>query len=298
MRVTMIITVTGFNGAVTTFTDACVELRARGVDADLYVLCLARPSGSVNEVCRPMRSFIVDALRTFTVGVNAHVLPFDQTFARRLLTAAAERGPVVICRDTLMHLLPREQRCVRHLVLLYPLLVRAARGVENWTLAAFNDLLATHGVVTVGNLVNQPWVAGGAYVHWPVGLARARVDHLRSLAVDTRGPLTTAAYNAARNGGALNAFEHTVYVYRRREVAPGLTYENIGKLVFEFMLCGKPVRYSAAGKLMNDGLTEMLARFAVDDDLDQVLRIPVADLEHELLDQPFDDLLGIINQVG
>lgn len=296
MNVTIVFAPGVFSGVVTTFADVCTELRLRGHTVELYMLYPLKVEGW--ERAYGGRQVLTDALRRFTPCRDVHVLPHTAELVRRLMAKGTQRGPVVVDRTALLALRgwSRELGPGRP-VLLYPLLVRAARGLEPWTLAEFNDLLTTHRVVTVGNRVNRRWATGGEYVHWPVGLARARVDLLRRLSVDRRPTLTTDEYNAVRNRGALTAFEHRRYVYRRREVGPGLTYENIGKLLFEFLLCGKTVHYSPVGKLMDDGLTEMLARVGVDDAVEQELTVPMDVLESTLLDAPFDQLSALLTRL-
>ena len=291
--INMILTTDGFNGTVTTFTDVYTELSKRGRRVCLNIL-YKQPWGTTLNQVLGVRDF-TQLVRRFTGCQDVRVLPYSPTIAKKLITA--EGDLTMVCRDTLVAtLMVHDPPVPNRLMLMYPLLVRAAWGHEPWSLTSFNELLIRHDVVVVGNDVNRRWVTNQVrYMRWRPGFARRRIDVLRTLPVQSTVALSTATYDHHRRYGTLTAFDHLRYLYRRREVGPGLTYENIGKLMFEFLLCGRTVHYSPAGKLMDDGLTEMLARFNVDDDVEQELTIPVDVLENELLDGPFDQLADIID---
>lgn len=80
--------------------------------------------------------------------------------------------------------------------------------------------------------------------------------------------------------------------HRWRKVIEGVYAENIGKMIFEFSALGKRVYYSRENKTQDDGLTEYLKLFGLDDNIDQEIKIS----EEELFDKlgmKDDDILLI-----
>lgn len=67
-------------------------------------------------------------------------------------------------------------------------------------------------------------------------------------------------------------------------------WENIGKMVFEFPALGKKVFYSPKNKNCDDGLTEYLGLFGIDDNVEQEIKIDEAQL-FEVLGMHEDDVL-------
>ncbi len=61
------------------------------------------------------------------------------------------------------------------------------------------------------------------------------------------------------------------YIYHRWFERKGMFAENIGKMIYEFVLLDKPVQYKAINKTMNDGLHYYLKYLDVDDSFDQYL---------------------------
>ena len=59
--------------------------------------------------------------------------------------------------------------------------------------------------------------------------------------------------------------------------------EMKGKLIFEFLYFNKPVHYSPIHKYFNDGLTDYLSLFNIDDNIEQDLHISSSHIYHNLV---------------
>lgn len=87
------------------------------------------------------------------------------------------------------------------------------------------------------------------------------------------------------------------FYHRYRSWDNGVTYvENIGKTIFEYLYMKKKVIYSPKNKTMDDGLTEYLSLFDIDDNVEQELHISKEELEDKLFMKDTDLLLDIINR--
>jgi len=72
---------------------------------------------------------------------------------------------------------------------------------------------------------------------------------------------------------------------------PKRFFENIGKSIFEFAYLNKPVYYSPENKCFDDGLTEYLSLFNINDNKEQIIKIPKKELMDKLSFQANDLLL-------
>ncbi len=279
-ELTLFVKVDRLDGALTTFVDAAVELRQRGVNVKLFVL-VTRYAPTLRE-----------AMDEFTPGHNARVLLWSTTLMNSLLTAT--RGNVIVSAN-IMAQMAQNYKNLSRIFVLYPRLVDDG----DWTVQQFRDALrTTHGVV-IGNMVNQKLLdMHDRYVYWQVGLGRNRINALRARTATENAALTSTEYASTYfENQRPTAFTHSVYEYSRLGRLGQGGFENIGKMLFEFLLTGRRVLYSAAGKVMDDGLTEMLALFNVDDNVDQELCISVVDLELVFFDKPYDELYALLSRM-
>jgi len=81
--------------------------------------------------------------------------------------------------------------------------------------------------------------------------------------------------------------------YTRRSDA--LYLESKAKTLFEFLYFNKPVYYSSKNKVMDDGLTDYLKLFNVDDNISQELYIPSSEVYEKLIKFDESDLNNILN---
>lgn len=87
-----------------------------------------------------------------------------------------------------------------------------------------------------------------------------------------------------------NIHSYSGYKYNRwYKYTDKIYYENIGKLLFEFIYYNKKSIYSNKNKCIDDGLTYMFNRFGLSDNKDFALSdiLSKYDVEQELLDKEF-----------
>ena len=80
--------------------------------------------------------------------------------------------------------------------------------------------------------------------------------------------------------------------WRRRDfLHKGLNLEIKGKLPFEFNYFDKKVQYDSTSKMMDDGFTDYMKLFGLDDNHDQTIQIPKAEIKKKLVGMKNDDLV-------
>lgn len=280
MKITMVVKVDRLDGALTTFVDVATELRYRGVDVRLFVLA--------TQYVKTLRT----AMGTFMPWHDAKIMLWSPSVATGLL--AITDGLVVVSANIISHFF--DKKCGNSTkIVLYPRLVDDGE----WTVQQFRDAVCVNDALVIGNRVNMNILgADYKYVYWQIGLERNRVNVLRRMEKSNVMSLTASDYAGTYHEDCYpTAFTHNVYEYSRLGRLGQGGFENIGKMLFEFLLTGRRVLYSAAGKVMDDGLTEMLALFNVDDNVDQELCIPVVDLEQAFFDKPYDELYALLSRM-
>ena len=92
-------------------------------------------------------------------------------------------------------------------------------------------------------------------------------------------------------------FQCSEYHYTRWDHKNNIYFENIGKMIFEFLWMNKKVKYFSNNKSINDGLTEYLKLFNIDDNITQYLNISKNDIEKKLFMHKNDTLLNILRNI-
>jgi hypothetical protein len=102
-----------------------------------------------------------------------------------------------------------------------------------------------------------------------------------------------------------NWFEKTNHLYifecerllysRYNEAFPGIYWELMGMITFEFLWLGKEVFYSSFNKSLDDGVTHYLKLFGINDNYSQHLNISTEDVEDKLFMKSDDKLLELIS---
>ena len=91
-----------------------------------------------------------------------------------------------------------------------------------------------------------------------------------------------------------NVHHYQIIKWRRRGrdfLHKGLNLEIKGKLPFEFNYFGKKVQYDSTSKMMDDGFTDYMKLFGLDDNHDQTIQMPKAEIEKKLVGMKNDDLI-------
>ena len=93
----------------------------------------------------------------------------------------------------------------------------------------------------------------------------------------------------------VSIYEYNGYNYQRWCPFGDIYYENIGKLIYEYLYYDKPVIYSPTNKMFDDGLTYYLKQFDIDDNKFQVLDITSNDIELKMFMNKYDNILSDIS---
>ena len=105
-------------------------------------------------------------------------------------------------------------------------------------------------------------------------------------------------YESLKSHENFNIHNYKTLEYNRHKVDDTDFYmEMKGKLIFEFLYFGKQVHYSPVNKCFNDGLTDYLALFGIDDNIEQDLHISKESIFDKLVKfDENDELLQFIKR--
>lgn len=245
-----------FNGAVVNFIDTYLNISTT-TQAKLFILYDRRVV--LNEF--------------------GNDLPVDHgtwlPFSTKAMSIVTNCDHLIIDKQVMIDMILNNTRpAARRTTLLYPSLICEKLGSSAVTLDQIDDFLMTNNVTVVGNVFNRQLLSPSiTYVDWLLRFSEQRITALYKRE-PTRTAFTTNDYTRLKSlDTSVNAFDFAEYNYARREVCPGIFYENIGRLVFEFALLGRQVYYNPANKMYDDGLTEYLRLLNVDDSASGYLQL-------------------------
>jgi hypothetical protein len=136
--------------------------------------------------------------------------------------------------------------------------------------------------IMLGNKMNQAFFDWENYFIYYHKFSKERFNHLKKLHV-IEGSVSSC--KRTKNGNMLlnNMMLNELHYNRWRSVTDdnSVFSENIGKMIFEFSALGKKVYYSPLNKTHDDGLTEYLRLFNIDDSFEQQINIT----EQQLFDK-------------
>src|SRR5574344_15274 len=131
-------------------------------------------------------------------------------------------------------------------------------------------------VITICNEFNSHYVKD--YFVWYMKFSEERITNLRALSTNVNDTLTSEEYfKNKKNLLNMKPFSYKTYQYfrysKKSKDNPYTEfgadyYENIGKLMFEFLLLEKKAYYYCKNKHIDDGLTEFMQQFDIDDNYD------------------------------
>lgn len=148
----------------------------------------------------------------------------------------------------------------------------------------------------LGNKFNKKFITNkeNYYIYYHK-FSKERLDFLENKYKNEEDILTRRFETDEKYFSLLHRF--SCYNYQRYHIYNKKDYiENIGKLIFEYRYLNKPVYYSAKTKTMNDGLTEYLSLFNINDNMSQEIKITKHDIEDKLFMKSDDFILKIIEK--
>lgn len=137
--------------------------------------------------------------------------------------------------------------------------------------AFINHVKKLKNVCVYGNRCNQIFFNFSKYKIWYHKFSKERFNFLKKLVVIQQ----TLTEDKRENTGNIK-FDYMLsneLKYNRWREINGEYRENIGKMIFEFSALGKKVVYSPKNKNCDDGLTEYLALFGINDKIEQKIVI-------------------------
>ena len=102
-------------------------------------------------------------------------------------------------------------------------------------------------------------------------------------------------YDSIKEDPKFNIHDFSALDYRRRNFYDDNLYIEIkGKAIFEFLYFNKPVYYHSTPKTLDDGLTDYLRLFNVDDNVEQMLKINNKDIYNKLVNFNSEELFSCV----
>jgi hypothetical protein len=157
--------------------------------------------------------------------------------------------------------------------LLYPAFIYKKEAKDKSYYEYQMQYIRDNDVTVICNKYNAQFV-DKSFV-WYMKFSKERIEKLRQLVTATKETLVAEDYYKEKmEGHNIKPFSYKKYKYYRYDKKNDSNeysdmgaryYENIGKLMFEFVLLGKESVYLPDNKKFDDGLTEFMNHLGFDD---------------------------------
>lgn len=158
-----------------------------------------------------------------------------------------------------------------------------------------NYIEQMENVFVLGNRINMNFYRNNYYLYYHK-FSNERLEFIKN-----KFPVINQVFNeSVRNTEDTDEIKFKYMMYNKleyqrwREITKGIYSENIGKMIFEFLWLGKKVHYSPKNKSQDDGLTDYLSLFNIDDNVEQNLNITKNEIENKLFMKKNDLILKLI----
>ena len=158
-------------------------------------------------------------------------------------------------------------------MLLYPAFIYKEQGLDKTFYNDEQEYIKNNDVLVICNKFNTKYV-NNSFV-WYMQFSKERIEQLKKLVSNENDVLCAEEYYKNKmNCKNIEPFSYKKYEYYRYDKKNETNcytddgaryYENIGKLMFEFVLLGKESSYSPRNKQFDDGLTEFMNYLGYDD---------------------------------
>lgn len=271
------------DGTTTSLIDTYLNL-SRYLDVKCYVLFDSTPAGVKRNV---------EYVRTLRASVPVDKFKYEYVDLRKLREwQASHHSKNLIISFGILRFLNSIDFNYDNLIFLDAGRMRHDYAFNNSRLIRYTEALPN--VCFAGNKANRRlFDESTVWEVWYHKFSRERMDFLRSREVvnglvDERG----------RGHGdifTVNQLSMNELIFRRWQTFDNKSYaENIGKMIFEFAALGKRVHYLSEHKTQDDGLTEYLSLFGIDDNVSQDVVIGYDELLDKLGFKDDDSLLRLI----
>ena len=265
MRINLIYYLYELNGAYTTFEDMFYNLK-RYTDNDIRFIVLYEDK----NIFTRFKEYLA-------FGEGIAYLQIKKQDRNKNVTRVnfTVNGEVNIISTEVMQLESKGyfSQTAEKIYLLYPAFVYKEESKEKEFFEYQMKYIKEHNVITICNKFNAKYV-DNAFI-WYIKFSQERINKLKNLVTATQDTLVAEDYYKEKMlGHNIKPFSYRNYKYYRYDkkndnnlyTAKGARYyENIGKLMFEFVLLGKTSIYLPKNKPFDDGLTEFMQHLGFDD---------------------------------
>ena len=191
--------------------------------------------------------------------------------------------------------------------LLYPAFIYKDEGKDHSIFEYQMNYIKKHNVLTICNEFNAKYVKDSFI--WYMKFSKERIEKIKKLVSSENGTLVAEDYYKNKmEGKNTKPFSYKKYEYYRYDKKNDFNnytddgaryYENIGKLMFEFVFLGKESTYSPKNKKFFDGLSEFMRYVGYDDEQEYVFnQKDLALLEEKLYMNEDDEILKLFSKEG
>lgn len=261
-----------FDGTSTSLIDMYYNLKRFGVDVECYVAIDVNDAKQNVEYIKTLRKSVPNDFKYSTISLKQI---YDKQFDNLIVSFGIFRF-VDKLPDNYTKLFVLDAGSIA-----YDYIMNGSKHI--------NYVKTLPRMTIYGNKANRLFFGDiENYKIWYHKFSQERFNHLKQLNVINQ-TLTEDKREITGNLKFDYLLSNELKYNRWREIK-GDYRENIGKMIFEFSALGKKVVYSPKNKTSNDGLTEYLALFDIDDTKEQEIKITEKQL-FDKLGMKQDDLL-------
>ena len=273
MKINLIYLFYELNGAYTSFEDTFYNLR-KFTNHDVRFIILYEDK----NLLRRFREYLAfgDGICYLPLWVGKYMDTYGNTsIIKHKKMTYNIKGDINIISSEIIKLQKnnRFKQSAKQEILLYPAFIYKKQQKD---LTIYNDeinYIKEHKVLTVCNQYNSKFV-GDNFI-WYMKFSKERIEKLKKLSTTKNDILIAEDYYKNKiNGNNIKPFDYKKYLYYRYDKKNNDNlytddgaryYENIGKLMFEFILLGKESQYLPKNKKFYDGLSEYMNYLDLDD---------------------------------
>lgn len=299
MRVNLIYFLYELNGAYTSFEDLFYNLK-RFTDNDVRFIILYEDK----DVLVRFKEYLA-----FGTGICYLQIEKEGYHNMKFPIKYDIKGDINVISTEIIQL-EWHDRFVQHsnkTYLLYPAFVYKDEGLDHSIFEYQMNYIKEHDVLTICNEFNAKYV-DNSFV-WYMKFSPERIEKIKKLVSSENGTLVAEDYYKNKmEGKNIKPFSYKKYEYYRYDKKNDFNnytdggaryYENIGKLMFEFVFLGKESTYSPKNKKFFDGLSEFMRYIGYDDEKEHTFTkddMPL--LEEKLYMNENDEILKLFRKEG
>ena len=273
MKINLIYLFYELNGAYTSFEDTFYNLR-RFTNHDIRFIILYEDK----NLLRRFHEYLAfgDGICYLPLAVGKYMDTYGNTnIIKHKKMVYDIKGDIDIISSEIIKLQKqnRFKQSANQEFLLYPAFIYKQQNKNQQILKDEMDYIKEHHVLTICNKFNSKFVDNS--FAWYMKFSPERINKLKNLVSNKKDTLVAEEYYHSKiKEENIKPFDYKEYLYYRYDKKNddnlytdngARYYENIGKLLFEFILLGKNSIYLPKNKKFDDGLTEFMNDMGLDD---------------------------------